>query len=297
MERQRKAYIYALCAITAWSTVASAFKISLRYLSSVELVLYASFVSALTYFITLVLQGRLPEVRDITASDLWHSAYLGFLNPFLYYFILFKAYSILPAQEALPLNLIWPIVLVLLSIPLLKQKVSVFSIFAFLVSFAGVFVIATRGDLLSFRFSDPLGVGLATGSSVIWALFWIGNVKDKRRETPKLFLNFVFGFAYCLIAAAFMGELRLPPWQGLAGAVYVGLFETGVTYIFWLKALQYSTSAERVSILVYIVPFTSMTVIALVIGETILMSSIIGAVLIVFGILLQKWLKRRVPVR
>ena len=38
-------------------------------------------------------------------------------------------------------------------------------------------------------------------------------------------------------------------WEGIAGAVYVGLFEMGLAYFLWLSALQYSTSTARVALL------------------------------------------------
>ena len=72
---------------------------------------------------------------------------MGFLNPFLYYVIVLKAYSLLPAQLAQPLNFIWPITLVLLSIPILKQKVSGKNMIAMLISFVGVYFIASKGNL------------------------------------------------------------------------------------------------------------------------------------------------------
>jgi drug/metabolite transporter (DMT)-like permease len=127
----------------------------------------------------------------------------------------------------------------------------------------------------------------------VWSLYWIGNVKDKRREVPKLFLNFCFGFLYCLAAGALSGQLQLIPISGFAGSLYVGLFEMGFTYIFWMKALRYSTSPGKVSILMYIVPFTSITLIALVVGERLMVSSILGAVLIFSGIVIEKRLEKR----
>ena len=288
MERQRKAYFYAFIAVAMWSTVASAFKISLRYLSGMELLLWSSGFSALALLIAVIGMGKLKEAFSGRPRDYFHSAVLGLFNPFLYYAVLFKAYELLPAQEAQPLNFTWPIVLVLLAIPILRQKVSPASLLAFLISFVGVAVIATRGDLLGMRFSDPLGVGLAVGSSLLWAVYWIENVRDKRDEVVKLFLGFVFGFIYSFIAVAALGGLRLPPWQGVAGAAYVGLFEMGLTFIFWMKALKYTSSTDKVAILIYAIPFVSMVFISIFVGETILMSSIIGATLIVAGILLQK---------
>ena len=60
---------------------------------------------------------------------------LGLLNPFLYYLVLFKAYALLPAQQAQPLNYTWAITLSLLAVPLLKQQVRWQEWLALLVSY------------------------------------------------------------------------------------------------------------------------------------------------------------------
>ena len=79
--------------------------------------------------------------------------------------------------------------------------------------------------------------------------------------------------------------LRFPPVEGLIGAGYVGIFEMGLTFYFWLKALKLSETTAKVSILIYIMPFISLILIHFVVGETILLSSIAGLILIVSGIL------------
>jgi len=148
MENQTKAYWYAGFAIFFWSTVASAFKISLRYLDFLQLLLFASITSLVVLFFIILSQSNLKLLFSVTIKDLGKSMLLGFLNPYLYYIILFKAYSLLPAQVAQPLNMVWPIVLVFLSIPLLKHKVSKRSILALLISFIGVYFISSQGNLL-----------------------------------------------------------------------------------------------------------------------------------------------------
>ncbi|MHC4722579.1 MAG: DMT family transporter, partial [Planctomycetota bacterium] len=163
MTKQKEAYLYALGTVLLWSTVASAFKISLRYLGAVPLLFYSAIVSTVVLFCCLLFQKRVNLLKTLTKRDCFHSALLGFLNPFLYYVVLFKAYSLLPAQQAQPLNFVWPITLVLLSIPLLKQKIKPVSVLAVIISFFGVFVISTRGDIFGFRFTSPTGVILAVG--------------------------------------------------------------------------------------------------------------------------------------
>ncbi|MGB2697415.1 MAG: DMT family transporter, partial [Candidatus Zixiibacteriota bacterium] len=145
MERQKQAYTYAIITILFWSTMASAFKVSLRYVDFLQLLFYSSFVSILVLFFILLIQNKFHLLKSYTGKDYLHSALLGFLNPFIYYVVLFKAYSLLRAQEAQPLNYTWQIMLVLLSIPLLKQKIKPLGILAIFISFFGVFVISTQG--------------------------------------------------------------------------------------------------------------------------------------------------------
>lgn len=295
MEKQKQAYAYAIIAVLLWATVASAFKISLRYLDFLQLLFYASIVSIIILFVILLIQGKLNLLKKYSKKDYLHSALLGFLNPFLYYVVLFKAYSLLPAQEAQPLNYTWPITLVLLSIPLLKQKIKLKSILAIVIGFIGVVIIGTRGDLVTLKFSNPVGVLLAVGSSVIWALFWIYNIKDKRDEVAKLFLNFVFGFIFVLIAILLFSKIMIPQINGFLGVTYVGLFEMGITFVIWLRALKLSKTTAKVSNLIYVAPFLSLIVIHFIVGEKILFSTIIGLIFIVAGIIIQQYTSRLRP--
>ncbi len=289
MVDQKKAYAYAVIVVLIWSTVASVFKISLRYLNYLQLLFYASLISLLILFIILIFQNKLSLLKTYSKKDYLHSAMLGLLNPFLYYIVLFKAYSLLPAQQAVSLNYTWAIQIVLLSVPLLKQKIGFKSVLAIIISYAGVLIISTQGDILALRVTNVYGVLLALGSAVIWALFWIYNIKDKRDEVVKLFLNFLFGFIFILIAIVFSKRLIIPKIPGFTSAVYIGLFEMGITFVLWLKALKLSKTTAQVSNLIYLTPFLSLLIINIMIGEKILISTIIGLILIVMGIIMQQY--------
>jgi drug/metabolite transporter (DMT)-like permease len=297
MKPQKKAYLFAFAAIACWSTIGSAFKISLRYLDPLGLLFLSSFVACLALFAILLIQGKLALLMRLTLKELLLSAFLGLLNPFLYYFVLLKAYDILQAQEAGTLNYIWPLFLVLLSIPMLGQKISFGSILAILISFLGIIIISTHPDKVYQLdgVADParvVGVLLAVGSAVFWALYWIFNIKDQRESVSKLFLNFCFGFLYTLVAVVISGKFHLPHWQGFASATYLGLFEMGITFVLWLYALKFSATTAKVSNLIYLSPFISLIIIHFAVGEPILLSTVIGLVFIVSGIILQQYLKR-----
>lgn len=286
----RKSYIYALLAILFWSTVPTAFKISLGQLEIIQMLTIASVTSALVLGIIVSVQKKLPLVIKSTRGEILNSALLGFVNPFIYYLILLKAYSLLPAQVAQPLNMIWPVILVFLSVPLLKQKIHGRSYIALLISFAGVFIISSQGKMFNLEGTNLTGVMLATGSSVFWAFYFILNMRDKRDEGVKLFLNFLFGSIYLIVSMTVTGKWNLPvSLKGAAASVYIGLFEMGITFFFWLKALQLARSTDKVSNLVYLAPFISLIFVHFILGEPVYYTTPAGLLLIISGILIQNY--------
>ncbi len=288
MTRQGKAYLYALSAVLLWSTVASAFKISLRYLDPIQLLLYAGSVSTLLLAVILAVQGKFGLIFQCTPRQYAMSLLLGLLNPFFYYLVLFKAYALLPAQQAQPLNYTWAITLALLSVPLLGQKLRLVELGALLVSYCGVVIIATEGRPFSLQFTDATGVILALVSTIIWALYWIFNTRDTREPVAALLVNFLFSFPFVLGYCLLFSELVLPPWQGILGAVYVGFFEMGACFVLWLMALRNAKSTAGISSLIFLSPFLSLVFIHYLVGERILPATFIGLVLIVAGLLWQK---------
>ena len=288
ISRQQKAYILALAAILLWSTAGSAFKLTLDHISASQLLLFAAFFSMLFLLGWKAVEGKLAGSFRISRREWLNSAIMGLLNPFAYYIILFEAYDLLLAQEAVALNYVWPVTLVLLSIPVLKQRIGIYSILALLVSFAGLLIIIMKGSFGGIELSSPRGIFFALISSVFWASFWLMNMKDKREEAAKLLINFIFGFAYILIYVIAIKEEVVFTLEGMGGSLYVGLFEMGLTYVLWLKALQLSSTTAKVSNLVYISPFLSLMFVSVAVGESIYLYTMIGLSLIVGGIILQR---------
>lgn len=288
MKNQNQAYIYAGIAVLLWSTVATSMKIALQSYSFLQLLFWSSATALVALSILMLVTKKYQNLAKLPPKAILKSAFYGAVNPFLYYIVLFKAYDLLPAQEAQALNYTWPIMLSLLAVPLLKQKISLKNVMAIGISFIGVLIIATGGNLINLSFTREEGVLLGVASAIIWALFWIFNIKDERDELSKLFLNFCFGFIYIVIALLFTSEIVFINIKTWLNAVYVGLFEMGITFVIWSIALKKSITAAKVSNLVYLVPFLSLVVIYFVLEEAIQLPTIIGLLLIVCGLVFDK---------
>ncbi|MDO9254204.1 MAG: DMT family transporter [Bacteroidales bacterium] len=297
MHNQSKAYSLALISILFWSTMGTAFKLTLNYLNPGMLLLIATFTAFIFLGIVGIFMGKLQILKKITPKQALNSALMGLFNPFLYYLVLFEAYNRIPAQEGVALNYIWPVILVIFSIIFLKQHITMLSVLAIIVSFAGTVVIAIHGNFTEFKFSNTTGVILAICSAFFWASFWIINMKDPREAIVKMFVNFAFGAVYILSWNIYKHNIIVPPIQGLVGAIYIGIFEMGLTFVLWLTALKLSIHTARVSNLVFISPFISLLLVSFFVGEKILPSTVIGLVIIVAGIVIQQysqWHERRI---
>lgn len=288
--KQRKSILFAIIAILMWSTSGTAFKLSLKTLEFSQLL----FIASNTAWITLLIYAIIIKKRIHVSSirDLLKSALGGFLNPFLFYMILLKAYSLLPAQIAQPLNYTWPIMLIILSVPFLKQKLKWFDYAAITISFLGVLTISLQGEISFHHNNESLaGILLATGSSVIWASFWIFNIRDKRDDLEKILLNFFFGALF--ISLYLLITKSLPTFsKGWYPAIYVGITEMAIAFVCWLMALQLSDNNSRIGNLVFLSPFLALFFIHLILKEHIYISTFTGLALIVGGILFQQFMAR-----
>ena len=283
MKNQKSAVRYALLAVFFWSTVATAFKLALINLTVDELIFYAVLTSLviLPMIITIKKEWCYFNPGEFKRNSIIN----GLLNPFIYYLLLFKAYDLLRAQEALALNYTWPIALTLISALLLNTKLRKKDLISMLISFTGVLVIATGGKLLSLKIENPAGVAAGLGCSIFWALFWVRNSKDSRPESVKLFSNFIPGLLFVTLFLYFKTGFRPHQVSYILPAVYVGLFEMGITFYMWSSALSHAENTAKISNLAFLSPFLSMIIINSVLHERIMSSSIAGLALIIGGII------------
>ncbi|NHH99155.1 MULTISPECIES: DMT family transporter [Oceanimonas] len=292
MKNQKKAYLFGLGAVACWSTVASAFKLSLDYFDPAQLLLVATSSSLLLLLGLLARQGKLHLLGRTLKQRPGYYALLGLINPALYYLVLFQAYDLLPAQQAQTLNYTWAITLTLLAVPFLGQTIRRQDWVAIVLGYLGAMVIATKGNLLSLNFESPLGVALALGSTLLWAGYWILNTRNQADPLVTLTLSFLLGLPVIVLATAWLSDFALTAWQGWVGAIYVGLFEMGFAFVMWLLALRHAENTARISNLIFISPFASLVLLRLLVGEQIYPATLVGLVMIVTALLIQQWRPR-----
>ncbi|WBA79937.1 DMT family transporter [Endozoicomonas sp. GU-1] len=293
MTDNSKACFYALATALLWSTIATAFKIALKYLDPWRLVFWSVATSTTLLTIIVMIQGKAGLVVSQFKQSSGLFLALGLLNPFLYHVALFGAYDLLPAQQAQALNYSWPMALTLLAVPLLCKKLSLTSLLCCLLAYGGVLLICTRGEFESLNFASPIGVILALSSTIIWALYWLLNTRREGDPVVGLLICFLCGLPWIIAATALFSDFWPIASEGLAAAAYVGLIEMGFAYILWLKALKLADNTAMVSNISYLSPFLSLIFIANILGESIYPATYAGLIMIIVAVLAQQHLSRK----
>lgn len=291
MKQNRQAILYACIAVLSWSTVATAFKKSLEHITHFELVLVACVTSLLIFTILMTIQKKWHLIKGLSLKEWGYFALLGLLNPVAYYLVLFKAYDLLPAQVAQPINYAWPIVLVVLLAIVTHQRIPGKKYIGMAISLAGVATISLGGGLAMENGLSVSGLLLAALSAFLWALYWVVNNKNKERFDASLafFMTFFFGSLYMGVASIFVGvDLNTAP--GLLWGSYVGAFEMGIPFICFGLAMRKTDNPTLINQLTYLSPFMSLFIISIVLGEKIVPTTMIGLALIVFGIIFNEYL-------
>ncbi|MDO6500314.1 DMT family transporter [Photobacterium sanguinicancri] len=292
---ERYALGYGMAAVLLWSTVATAFKITLDYFTPIQMVVAASVVSAIALTGIAYWQGKLHLLGRTFAERPFYYLCLGLINPFAYYVVLFKAYELLPASQAQPLNYSWAITLTLMAAVFLGQKIRKQDWAACALGYFGVIVIATKGDVFALQFDSPTGVALALLSTLLWAMYWILNTKNQADPVLGVLLGFLVSLPFSISLSLYSGEWPSIPWQGWLAVSYVGLFEMGITFVLWINALKLTQNTARISNLIFISPFISLMLLATIIGEEIHPSTLVGLLLIVCGLVIQQFKGKKSP--
>ncbi len=291
---ERRALGLGLSAVLLWSTVATAFKLTLAEFTPIQMLTVASLISALALLLICAVRGHLNQIVSTLFANPWYYLLLGLVNPLAYYLILFKAYDLLPASQAQSINYSWAITLTFMAAVFLGQAIRKQDWLACVLSYFGVIIIATQGDIFGLQFDSPLGVGLALLSTLLWAGYWILNTKNQAEPVIGVLLGFLIAIPFAIALTFYEGASwnQITP-QGWLAVSYVGLFEMGITFVLWLSALKNTNNTARISNLIFASPFISLLLLATIIGEEIPPSTLIGLVMIVIGLVVQQLKFRR----
>lgn len=289
MIRIDKSYYFAALTVILWSTLATVSKILLNNINVMLVLAATSVIASAVLFLYNLFRGNLNQFRNLPFREILSICLLGFIGFFLYNWFYLLGIAMIPSQQAMIINYLWPALIIVFSAVLYKERLTYKKILAVIASLIGVTIVAINGNAHSLSGGNLKGVIYCLIAAVCYALYAALNKKQTYPKELSMFIVFSVTSIISVLCSIMNGSigqiahLNAGMWIGI---FYSGIFINAVGYTSWMLALEYGNTAV-ISNLAYIVPFLSMIFARIVLKEEISIYSIVGIVMIVGGIGLQ----------
>jgi len=292
MKNNFSASIKVLFTVLVWGASFVAIKIGLKYVLPITLVWmrFAMGVLILGGAVRLRHQFSLPKPKD------WpYFALLGFLGITFHQWL--QSTGLVTSQATTTGWIVasMPIFIAILGWLVLKEKLNWLQALGILLAAVGVLLVVTHGNfsaLVSGKFGAP-GDILIMISAPNWAVFTILSRRGLKTYPAALMLFYVMAFGWLFSSVLFVAgrgwesihNIATDGWLALG---FLGVFCSGVAYIFWYDALKVLPVAQ-VGTYLYIEPVVTVIVSFLLLNEKISLTGVLGGVVILLGV----WLVNR----
>lgn len=287
MEQEKSGYFYLILTILLWSATPAVAKLALSELSNYQLLFYTSIVGSISLFVVNYFKNRLGFFREYKARDYLIMFGMGVVGIFLYYIFLYGAFAIAPAGQVNVVNYLWPVFIIIFSIPILQEKFNSKTILSILISFLGALVAFTKGDFLAFSGQHSSGYILAALGAICYGLFSVFGKKLNYDKFSSMFIYYISATVLIIPTSLLISGFVFPKsLVTIISILALGGIMNSITFVFWFKALKLGNT-HRTANLIYSVPFLGMIWTFLLNGENFSLTAIIGLTLIIVGIFMQ----------
>jgi drug/metabolite transporter (DMT)-like permease len=281
-----KSFFYLGLCILSWGLIPVVSKNVLVELNNLQMLFYSTIFSCIVMCGIILVAQKMRVLKIYSIRDYTKIGFLGFLGTYLYYVLLYAALALTSASEGFILAYTWPMLVIIFAFLLLKERLTVKKLCSLFISFLGIVVIVTHGNIFTLSFTSLQGDILALGGAGVFALFSVLGKKYHYDQIVSVFIYFTTALVFITPTLFLFSSLKIPSFHVWLWLLLNGFLVNGISYVFWFKALEYGDTSVTSNAL-YLTPFLSLVYIAVFLGEKILISSIVGLVIIVSGIILQ----------
>jgi len=298
---QTLAIIEATLAVIFWGGSFIATKYALQDISPVSVV-WMRFGIGVMILGAAVLARK--QFSPPTKTELGYFTLLGFIGITFHQWLQSTGLVTSQASTTAWIVATTPIFMAILGWIALKEGLNTRQVLGILLAAFGVLLVVSKGDLTALsrgRFGEP-GDLLVLISAPNWAVFSVLSRRGLQRTSATRMMFYVMGSGWLLTTILFLlgpglgeiGQLTLNGWMGV---LFLGIFCSGLAYIFWYDALQKLPVAQA-GAFVYLEPFITVVFAALLLSEPLLGASLIGGATILGGVwLVQQRYPRTIPVQ
>lgn len=248
-------------------------------LPSAEIALYRAVIATVSIFLYQYSSGNrlsLAKARKDSLLLLLSGCAMGFNWIFL-----FEAYRYTTIAIATLAYYVAPVIVMLVSTFLFKERLTKKQILCFLMTTAGlILILGTKGT--GTATNNLLGSGLGLVAAVLYATVILLNkgikhVSSIDRTLMQFLSAVIILIPYIALGKGFhLGQLGIP---GLANLLILGIFHTGICYCLFFSSLK-DLSGQQVAILSYTDPLVAILTSVVILKEGITTFQCMGGLLI-----------------
>ena len=288
----------ALGAALFWGASFVATKAALREISPITLIVLRF---AMGIVVLAVAAWRLNIRQAISRRDFALLALLGFIGVAFHQGLQVTGLTLTTASSVAWLVALSPAFTTILAWLFLAERLSGIRILGLAIAFVGAILVVTKGVLSPETLHLPSTGGdlLALASALNWAVFSVASKPLLKRLPATLMMTWVMLIGWILILPVFavgqgwteIAKLTLSGWLAVG---FLGLFCSGLAYLFWYDALA-GIDASQVAVFIYLEPLVTVAVAGLVLGEAFTLATFVGGLTILVGVyLVNRPVARRV---
>jgi len=272
---------YAMVTILFWSLAYVFTRLTLQYFSAFSLGFLRYFIASCTLlFIAVFLRLKPPHKKDIP----WFLA-AGGVGFFLYMIAFNQGQAVVTAATGSIVIATVPVITALLARFVYQEHLTKIQWVAIFLEFAGAAVLT----LMHNTFSLNHGVLWLLLAALFLSLYNLLQRRLTKTYTPLQTSAYSIFFGTLLLAifapAAVRELSHAPPIHFLYLAV-LGIGSSAIAYVSWAKAFSKADQTSQVSNYMFVTPFLTSILGFLIAQETPDVSTLIGGIIIMFGVLL-----------
>ena len=280
-------YLKVTFSVVVWGASFIATKIALMDMQPVTVVWVRFAIGVLILGIVVLVrkQFKLPK-----RSEILYFIVLGFLGITFHQWLQSTGLVISKASTTAWIVATTPLFIAMLSWIFLREKLNWAQIAGIGLATIGVLLVISEGDISSLSIGEFGNYGdfLILISAINWAVFSVISRRGLENHPAALMMFYVMAAGWLMISIPFftgtgVNDLQSISFSSLLGVLFLGIFCSGIAYIFWYDALK-SIPASQVGVFLYLEPLIAVILAAYLLGENIYLASLIGGILILVGV-------------
>lgn len=291
---EKRGIIALLITVLIWSSSFATIKIGLQEIGPLTLAFVRGFLASIFLLAIITIKNENNKFIKSITRDWKYFLILGTIGIAL--FNIFQNVGVKYTSSALAgiLININPVFILILSGLFLQEVVTGNKVMGIVIGFMGVVVILFVGQNISeiIKSQTFLGNLLVIGSALSWAFYSVMNKNISSKYSPLHLtaMAYIFGsILLFLIAILFekVSNLFLFSVKSWFILLYLGIVASAITFFLWNFALS-KMEASKASVFLFLGPVIAVIIGWSFMGEVITIYTIIGSVLVLFGVYLTE---------